>query len=170
MNIFNKTLVIDSSYMPRSVISSLRAFSIVYKGNAKVVWEHDCKFGLCDPDAEIYKPSIIKVQKYIYTEHRNVPLTRENVFKRDNHKCVYCEESDRKKLTIDHVIPQSKGGPNTWENLTTACKKCNGEKADLSLEEYGKTIPQPRRPHFLMLMKHIENIPDEWKQYLFFDK
>jgi 5-methylcytosine-specific restriction endonuclease McrA len=95
-------------------------------------------------------------------------LTRENIFKRDNYTCVYCGYNDNtRKLTIDHVIPQSKGGPNTWDNLVTACGKCNGEKADLTLEEFGKEIPVPVRPHYLMLMKSVSYIPDNWRPYLF---
>jgi len=52
--------------------------------------------------------------------------------------------------------------------LVTACRRCNGEKSDLTLEEYGKEIPQPRRPHYLMLMKQVSHIPKEWDDYLFF--
>ena len=170
MNKYAKTLVLDSSYMPRSIISSLRAFVVVYKGNAAVIEEHDCAFNMCDPEVIIYKPSVIRVPKYVNTHHHKVPLTRENVFKRDGYECVYCGDNNHRTLTIDHVIPQSKGGGNTWDNLVTACKKCNGEKADLSLEEYGKEIPQPRRPHYLMLMKSIEYIPEEWKKYLFYNE
>ena len=82
---------------------------------------------------------------------------------------MYCGCSDKRTLTLDHVIPQSKGGPNTWANLVTACKSCNGEKADLSLQEYGKDIPSPKRPHYLMLMKKVNfEIPEEWKDFLFF--
>lgn len=167
MDKFAKSLVLDSSYIPRSIISSARAFTIVYKGNADVVYNHDATFKVCNPDIVLHKPSVIRVPKYVNTKHVNVPLTRENVFKRDQYTCVYCEETNRKVLTIDHVIPQSKGGPNTWENLVTACKKCNGEKANLSLEEYGKEIPMPRRPHYLMLMKTIDYVPKEWKDFLF---
>lgn len=167
MDKYSKTLVLDSAYIPRSIISSSRAFVIIYKGNATVLHNHEAAFRMCDPSIILYKPSIIRVPKYVNTKYINVPLTRENIFKRDAWTCVYCEDNRRKLLTIDHVIPQSKGGPNTWENLVTACKKCNGAKADLSLEEYGKEIPQPRRPHHLMLMKAIEYIPTEWKDFLF---
>jgi hypothetical protein len=170
MDKYSKTLVLDSSYIPRSIISSLRSFVIVYKGNASIVQNHDATFNMCDPTVILHKPSIIRVPKYVNTRHVSVPLTRDNVFKRDEWTCVYCGQTNRKVLTLDHVIPQSKGGPNSWENLVTACRKCNGEKADLSLEEYGKEIPNPKRPHYLMLMKTIDHIPEEWKDYLFIGK
>jgi 5-methylcytosine-specific restriction endonuclease McrA len=97
-----------------------------------------------------------------------VPLSRENVYRRDGYACVYCGCDNRKTLTLDHVIPQSKGGKDAWDNLVTACKKCNSEKSNLTLEEYGKEIPQPRRPHYLMMIKQVHHIPDEWNDYLFF--
>jgi hypothetical protein len=167
MKNYAKTLVLDSSYMPRSIISSLRAFSIIYKGNASIVEHHDSTFGVCDPDLIIYKPSIIRVAKYVNSHNQKVTLSRENIFKRDGYQCVYCTSTDSKLFTIDHVIPRSKGGKNKWDNLVTACKKCNGEKADLSLTEWGKEIPIPKRPHYLMLLKSIDFIPTEWKKYLF---
>lgn len=162
-----KTLVIDSSYMPRAIIDSCRAFVISYKGNAEIIDEHDESFKLVNPLLDIKKPSIIKVNKYVNTAFYKVPFSRENVYKRDNYECVYCGSDNFKTLTLDHVHPTSKGGKNTFENVVTACRKCNGEKADLTLEEYGKEIPEPKRPHYLMLMKGIEHIPSSWEKFLF---
>ena len=163
-----QTLVLDSSLMPRSIINPVRAFVIALKGNAEILYEYPETFGLVNPELKIHKPSVIKVFKYVNQEYKKVPLSRENVFKRDNHTCVYCGETHRRVLTIDHVIPKSKGGPDSWENWVTACRNCNHEKADLTLEEYGKEIPLPKRPHYLMLMKQLEYIPEEWRHYLFF--
>ena len=164
--LYTKTLVVDSSYTARSIISTERAFVISYKGNADIIVEYPETFGLVNPKLEINKPSIIRVYTYVNKEFHKVPLTRENVFKRDGHECVYCGNENRKILTLDHVVPQSKGGPNTWSNLVTACKPCNNEKSDLTLKEYGKRIPKPQRPHYLMLLKKTTYIPDEWKPYL----
>lgn len=161
-----KTLVIDSSYMARSVVSTERAFVISYKGNAEVIHEHDESFKLVNPELDIKKPSIIRVFKYVNQRFQKVPPTRDNIYKRDNYECVYCGYN--KNLTLDHVIPQSKGGPNTWENLVTACKSCNSEKADLDLEEYGKEIITPKRPHYLMLLKGMDDVPKEWEKFLLF--
>lgn len=162
-----KTLVVDSSYMARSIIEATRAFTIFYKGNAEIVESHDEPFGLVDKDLVIMKPSIIRVYSYVNAPIHKVSLTRENLFKRDGYQCVYCGESNRKVLTVDHVVPQSKGGPNTWGNLVTACRSCNCEKADLSVKEFDKGNPEPKRPHYLMLMKNVDKIYDEWKPYLF---
>ena len=166
MKEYSRTLVVDSAFLPRSVISTERAFVIHYKGNAEVIDNHPESFGLVNKDIDIKKPSIIRVFKYVNQEYTKVPPSRENIYKRDNYECVYC--GSNKNLTLDHVIPQSKGGKDGWHNLVTACKSCNGEKADLTLEEYGKEIPEPKRPHYLMLMKGMENIPEAWKYFLFF--
>jgi hypothetical protein len=165
---YQKTLVLDSSFTARSIITTERAFAIHYKGNADVIKEHPETFGLVNPDLKIKKPSVIKVYKFVNQNIQKVPLNRDNVYRRDNHQCVYCGCNNRKTLTLDHVLPQSKGGKDTWDNLVTCCLRCNREKSDLTLEVYGKEIPQPKRPHFLMLMKQLMYIPDEWKPYLFF--
>lgn len=171
---YGKCLVLDASYMPRSILSSERAFTIFYKGNAEIVENHKdeegnfIKFNIVNPDLEIYKPSIIRVKKNMKVDFHKTKPSRENIFKRDNFTCVYCPCDDKRKLTIDHVIPKSRGGKDTWENLVTACFDCNQEKDDLSLEEYGKAIPVPRRPHYLMLLKTVTFIPDEWKTYLLY--
>lgn len=167
MSKYQRTLVIDSSFMARSIISTERAFVISYKGNAEVIAEHPETFGLVNPELKINKPSIIRVYKYVKQNIQKVPLTRENVYRRDNYECVYCGSSYLKSLTLDHVIPQSKGGENAWDNLVTACRTCNSEKADLTLEEYGKEIVEPKRPHYLMLMKQLTYIPKEWEMFLF---
>jgi len=167
-NRYSKTLVVDSSYIPRSIITTERAFVISFKGNADIIAEYPETFGVVNPNLEINKPSIIRVFTYVKLNFQKVPLTRENIYKRDNFECVYCGQTTKKLLTLDHVIPQSKGGPNAWDNLVTACKKCNGEKADLMVEEYTKNIPKPQRPHYLMLLKKTTYIPEEWKPYLLF--
>tara|TARA_R100000656_G_scaffold39190_1_gene32872 strand:- start:63 stop:527 length:465 start_codon:yes stop_codon:yes gene_type:complete len=153
--------------MARSIITSERAFVIHYKGNAEVIHNHPETFGLVNQDLIIHKPSIIRVPSYIKHGFQKVPLTRENVFKRDGYACVYCGMDVKRFLTIDHVVPRSKGGEDSFENWVTACMGCNFEKDDLSVEEWGKEHPNPRRPHALMLMKTVTKVHDEWKPYLF---
>lgn len=168
---YNRCLLLDSTYMAKNIVDSKRAFVIYFKGNAEIIKSHPEFFKLVNPETKIAKPSIIRVGDYI-NHYGKSNLTRENVFKRDGYACVYCPEGTIHKksfLTLDHVIPQSKGGGFTWDNLVTACKTCNGLKADLSLEEFTKQkIPNPRRPHYLMLMKSVGYIHEEWKKYLFF--
>jgi hypothetical protein len=154
--------------MARSIVSVERGFVISYKGNADIIAEYPETFGLVNPNLEINKPSIIRAHSFVNSKFHRVPLTRENVFRRDGYECIYCGCSKRKDLTIDHVIPVSKGGKTSWDNLVTACSKCNGQKSDLTLKEFGKKIPMPKRPHYLMLIKKVHYIPDEWKEYLLY--
>lgn len=160
-----KTLVLDTAYMPRRVETTERAFVIKYKGNAEVVSEYDDYFKFVDKSLKIKKPSIIKVFTFININYNKVPLSRNNIFKRDGFECVYC--GSKKDLTLDHVLPKSKGGNDSWDNLVSCCKKCNNEKDDLLLEEWGKEIPKPLKPHALMLMQNLKNIPEDWKPFLF---
>jgi len=162
-----KCLVVDASYLPRSIITSKRAFVIKYKGNAEVVANHPTYFQTANKDVAYPKPSIIRVYRNIRLEYHKVPLTRTNIYKRDNYECVYCGNSDRSMLTLDHVVPRSKGGKDAWDNLVTSCYDCNQAKADLTIEEWGREDPKPRRPHNLMLMKSINYIPKEWEPFLF---
>lgn len=166
-NKFTKTLVLDSSYTPRGIISSFRGFVITWKGNAEVVQNHDCKFKVQDPEAEYWKPSIIRVNHYVNQKGHRVPLTRENVFRRDNHKCVYCGHGKRQDLTIDHLVPQCRGGKNTWDNLVTSCKTCNNKKGDSDVEDFTSIKLDPKKPHYLALLRTTGNIPEEWEPYLF---
>ncbi len=163
-----KCLVIDHAYFPRSVISTERAFVIVYKGNAEVIHNHETYFGTVNKSIAYPKPSVIRVYKKLKMEYTKVPLTRKNIYKRDSYTCVYCGDGDKGTLTLDHVIPRAKGGKDTWDNLVTSCSKCNSEKADLDIKEWGRPHPNPKRPHYLMLMKTLDYIPEDWKIYLFY--
>lgn len=164
-----KALVLNSSYMATHIIESTRAFVIHYKGNAEIVATHPGEFFSTPNTVDKYpKPSIIRVGKFIKVDYQKVPLTKDNIYKRDGFACVYCGENRRQELTIDHVYPRMRGGQDTWENLVTCCKKCNGEKGHLLLKEWGKPDPKPVRPHHLLLVqKHHIEIPEEWKPFLF---
>ena len=90
-------------------------------------------------------PSVVILKKYISYE-RTIPFTRKNVFIRDNYTCQYCGiKPDNKTLTLDHIIPRSKGGASVWENVVTCCKPCNQIKCD-------KEIP----------IKHNSFMPSYW--------
>jgi hypothetical protein len=166
----SKTLVLNNAFIATHIISSSRAFVIHYKGNADILTVHPNAFFKTITTEDRYaKPSIIRVNKWIHLDYNKIPFSRENVFRRDQHACVYCGEKRKDLLTLDHVLPRSKGGTDTWENVVTACRRCNNEKSDLLIEEWGRTHPNPYRPHYLLLMhKNIgTRVPDEWKPYLF---
>lgn len=161
----HKALVLNSDYTPISMISCLRAFVIHLKGHAEILYYYDederVLHGACDD----YKaPSVIRVNERAKVPYRRVPLTRANILKRDNYTCVYC--GSKEDLTLDHVIPQSKGGKDSWDNLVTACKPCNARKGDQMIE-----LPEEikaYKPHYLLMMtKFSGKLRTEWKPFLF---
>ena len=90
--------------------------------------------------------------------------------RRDDHKCQYCGKKNV-EMTVDHIIPKSKGGADSWENLVTACVKCNNIKGNRTPEEIGmKLHSKPRKPnHILFLKLAIGAMEDDWRPFLFMD-
>ena len=120
----------------------------------------------------LFIPSVIKLNTFVYIKRRNIPLTRKNIFERDNNTCQYCG-SNSSELTIDHIIPKQKGGVDNWENLVTCCQRCNSKKSNYLLSEITSMslLKTPNQPHYLLyLQKHARNEYDIWKPYLFMTK
>lgn len=116
-------------------------------------------------------PSVIRLKRYISVPYQNIILTRRNILKRDGHKCAYCGRGDL-PFTIDHVIPKSKGGEDTWENLVTACLPCNNRKGNRTPDEaFMKLRIKPYKPnHILFLLNSVNHVDSSWKPYLFISK
>jgi 5-methylcytosine-specific restriction endonuclease McrA len=94
-------------------------------------------------------------------------ISRRALFARDGWRCVYCGTSSG-RLTLDHVIPRSKGGESIWENVVTACAPCNLRKGDRLLEDSGLHLKRPPRPPAPVLFIHLSTptIPQVWQRYL----
>ena len=124
-------LVLNFDFTPLNVTSVRRGFILVDKGKAEIVKSDD------NPISTGYKtyirPVIIRLLNYIKNFSRGLRANRSRIYKRDNHECVYC--GSKKDLTLDHVIPKSKGGSNEWTNLVTSCFKCNLKKGNKTPEE-----------------------------------
>jgi 5-methylcytosine-specific restriction endonuclease McrA len=130
-NLMDSVLVLNFDYTPLNITSIQRGYILVHKGKAEVVKEHE------NPISNGYKnyvrPLVIRLLSYIkFFRRRNNP-NRSKIYKRDNHTCVYCGSG--KNLTLDHVMPRSRGGTNEWTNLVTSCIKCNLKKANRTPEE-----------------------------------
>jgi hypothetical protein len=111
-------------------------------------------------------PSVIKLKRYVNAPFKRVMLSRQNVFKRDGFTCVYC--GTKKDLTIDHVIPRSRNGTSTWNNLVTACKRCNTKKGNRTPEEVGFILrDRPFRPSYTMFIQKFSGfVAHEWRPFL----
>ena len=160
-----RVLVLNQDYSPISVCTAERAFLLIYLEKAELVHEDDT-LQMRTVNKVYPTPSIIHI--YIYIPFKSVVLSRQNVFKRDGGECLYC--TSRKDLTLDHVIPKSRGGKSTWDNLATACKKCNSIKGDKTPDEAEMPLSQtPFKPSYVMFVRNFSGFKyKDWLQYLSF--
>lgn len=118
-------------------------------------------------------PSIIRLKNYVKIRNQNVVrFCRENIYKRDEYTCQYCEVTfAHKDLTLDHVVPVSKGGQKSWTNIVTACRDCNQKKGNKTPREADMPLKwKPTEPAWSQRIdSHIsvEMTPDSWRIYLF---
>jgi len=117
-------------------------------------------------------PSVLKLKTYIrpWIAGR-MKLSRENIYLRDNYTCQYCAiRFAPKQLTFDHVVPVSKGGQKSWENIVTACQKCNHKKSDRTPREAGMPLlNRPKKPNWrpkFSIHFHHDSVPDCWAAYM----
>lgn len=127
----DKVLVLNSDYTPLNVTSIRRGFILVIKGKAEVL-RQDAD-NIVTSIGEFVRPLIIRLLSYVRFKTKPVKLNRKRIFKRDNNECVYC--GSKRNLTIDHIMPRSRGGKNTWSNLVTCCSNCNIKKGNRTPEE-----------------------------------
>jgi 5-methylcytosine-specific restriction endonuclease McrA len=151
------------SYFPLSLWSWQDAIKAVFLERVNILEEYDRV--VRSPSFEMKIPSVVSLKTYIRPA-RNPAFTRFNLFLRDRFECQYC--GDEEDLTFDHVIPRSRGGRTTWENVVTACAPCNLRKGDRTLEQAGMELHTPPRPPqpVLFIRLAAQRIPHGWTQYL----
>ncbi len=160
-----KVLVLNNDFSPLTVCSVYKAFLLVFTSKAELLSSEEGGF-LRSISKSFPKPSVIRIKRYINIPYKGVVLSRYNILKRDNNECQYCGAS--KELTLDHLIPKSKGGKSTWKNLVTACKSCNSKKGNFSPQEVGLNLKiLPVKPSYIMFLRNSSgNMRDEWRPYL----
>lgn len=141
-----KVLVLNASYEPLNTCSWRRAIVLVLKGKAEQLeYENTIIY------SNHFMPSVIRLRSFVKIPYKEINLSRKNVLHRDNYTCQYCGDQ-RRDLTVDHIIPRSKGGKDIWENVTTACLKCNVNKGNKTPKEANMQLKiLPKRP-----MSYIE--------------
>ena len=158
------------SYYPLSLWSWQDAVKAVFLERVNILEEYD--HIVRSPNLEMRIPSVVSLKTYIRPA-RNPAFTRFNVFLRDSFECQYC--GDPEDLTFDHVIPRSKGGRTTWENVVTACSPCNLRKANKSLKQSGLHLRgMPQQPSAEQMQKAGRRFPpnylhDSWMDFLYWD-
>ena len=159
-------LVLNADFQALSVCSVERAAVLVLLREADLVEAHAGR-ALRAATTSLPWPSVVRLRGYVRVPYRKVLLTRRNLLRRDGHACQYCGATER--LTLDHVLPRSRGGPETWENLVAACTRCNNRKGSRTPEEAGMALGRPPfRPSHVMYMRDFLGETEEaWKPYLF---
>jgi 5-methylcytosine-specific restriction endonuclease McrA len=160
-----RVLVLNQDYSPITVCSVQKAFLLVYLKKAELISNAKNTF-LRSVDQVFHAPAVVRITRYIQIPYKGVLLNRQNIFKRDGHACQYC--GTHKDLTIDHLIPRSKGGKSNWNNLVTACKRCNARKGDDTPENAGmKLARKPFKPTYIMFVRDYSGyVMEEWMPFL----
>lgn len=145
-------LVLNATYEPLSVVSVKRAVVLLLKEKAELI--ETATALLRSESFSLPRPLVIRLVYFVKIPRRvSLPVTRRGVLSRDQYTCQYCGSSPpRKELTIDHVLPRSRGGKTTWENIITACQKCNGRKGNRTPAEANmKLLSEPQRPRYVAI-------------------
>lgn len=162
-------MVLNQSYEPVTVCSAKKAILLLFMMKAEIVAVRDGRVVRSVSKVFPY-PSVIRLSAFIRVPYKKIELSRKNIMRRDNYTCQYCG-SKTFELTIDHIIPRSRGGGDSWENLVAACNRCNNRKGNRTPEEAGMSLlGVPRRPHHILFIKHYSGRLDEnWRPFLFMD-
>ncbi len=164
----SKVLVLNSSYEPLTVCNAQKALVLLFGGKAVPVAHHPER--VVHTFSRTYPlPTIVRLSVFVRIPFRRIMLNRKNIFLRDNFRCQYCGKTGA-PMTIDHILPRSRGGESTWENLITACPRCNTVKGDRTPREAGMLLlKQPIKPNHLILFTQYLSplVKEDWKPYLY---
>jgi 5-methylcytosine-specific restriction endonuclease McrA len=161
-----RVLVLNATYEPINVCTVRRAVVLLLKEKAEMIERAERE--LHSESTTIARPAVIRLVTYVRVPrdtHRR-KITRRAVFARDNWTCQYC--GARSQLTVDHVVPRSKGGTSTWENIVASCAPCNRRKGDSLPRQAGMRLsraPRTPSPH-VFIQVASPTIPHAWRQYL----
>lgn len=188
-----RILVLNRAWHPVNVVGVRRAFTLLFQGHAQVIFADDANggahrvmgadewvaFSTVNPDPvrcvrtvrmALRVPSVLLLTTYDRVPRREVRFCRRNVYLRDGGHCQYCGRMfDEGELTLDHVVPRERGGRTSWENIVTACVRCNARKANRLPHQAGMHLRKmPARPKwraFMSTMADKENFR-EWHPFL----
>lgn len=165
----NDCLVIDSAGRPIGTVNWQRSVKLYFEDLADIIVEDQSGKVLRSKNFEMLVPRVIRLKDYIAKSmvKERISPNRHNVAIRDNFACQYCganldEDEDQ---TLDHVIPVSKGGKDTWDNLVLCCRECNTFKGSRSMEDVGFKLSKiPTKPEISGF--RLTKVRKEWEDYL----
>ncbi|MBN4076091.1 HNH endonuclease [Gemmatimonas aurantiaca] len=165
----SRVLLLNQNYEPLSICTAKRAIVMAMSGAVQIVERHET-LALRTVTKRYDLPTVVRLDRYINAPRKRVLLNRKNILARDNHRCQYCH-SPGPNLTIDHVKARRHGGEDSWENLVTACVKCNSKKGNHTPEQAGMRLHKsPKRPNRISFIRQTaNNAHNSWRPYLFMD-
>lgn len=165
-------LVLNASYEPINICAARRALVLVLKGVASA--EELSNHSVHSSRKAVNLPTVIRLLEYRRIPHQTRALSRKNILMRDRYTCQYCHKTlPSSEMTLDHVIPRSRAGESTWENLVACCHRCNNRKGSRTPDEAGMKLARQPRPFSLHTSRHLMRLlgkgDDQWRKYLFYD-
>jgi 5-methylcytosine-specific restriction endonuclease McrA len=160
----SRALVLNATFEPLCVVSDRRAVVLVLADVAEMI--HASEAFMHSAHLSVVVPSVLRLRRYARVPYRwRTPLNRRSIFARDGHRCQYCGDTAE---SIDHVVPRSRGGPHTWDNVVAACRPCNVRKRDRRLHETSMRLHRPPSPPAGMshLTLGLGAVPEVWTPYL----
>lgn len=170
MNLMRKpVLQVNKYFEPLRIILARHALTLITKGKAVVVVPTSTRIY-----PGVYLPSVIRLVEFAKVPYRVQQASRKNIFTRDGYRCMYCgARKAGSDLELEHILPRSRGGKNSWDNLVAACRKCNSRKNDRTPEEAGMTLIHRPLPATIFtqrsLLRTLGSEITEWSPYLFLD-
>jgi 5-methylcytosine-specific restriction endonuclease McrA len=159
----SSVLLLNATYEPLGVVNLQRAVRLLFSGKVEVL--HQSERRMRSEKLSFPLPSVLRMLYYIAHRRRGVPLTKRNVALRDDFKCGYCGVKCGADLTVDHIVPKSRGGSSSWDNLVSACTRCNSRKNDRTPDEARMPLLiEPRRPRYIpfVTIKRHTHAPEDW--------
>lgn len=159
-------LLLNQNYEPLSVCRARRAIVLVMASKAEPLESYD--YSARSVTMTMRLPSVLRLNYYVRVKRREIPLTKRNILRRDGGVCQYCGRRST-AMTTDHVVPRSKNGGESWENLVCACPECNARKGDRTPQQARMSLARrPRKPnYFTFAVTGMPEVPEAWRQYLF---
>ena len=165
-----RTLLLTQGYEPIKIISWQRAIVLLTLSKVEVVEEYDAEVRATRIHVRV--PAVVRLRKAFRRHAKPVKFSRVNIYARDKHRCQYCGKRCKiDQLTYDHVLPRSRGGRTSWENIVSCCYTCNAHKANRTpAEAKMKLLSTPARPTWMPAVQirvSTSSVPDAWRDYVY---
>ena len=164
-----RVLLVDVSMAPLAVITWMKAVTLLWTEKAETLEAQDAV--VRSPSVTMVLPSVLKLRRHVRGSRHGPRLSRRHIFYRDDYRCQYCRKQlPARELNLDHVIPRSRGGRTTWDNVVTCCRSCNISKGGRTPREARlKLAKRPVRPAWTLadeIMASHSAVPEVWAKYL----